>query len=178
MSKEAFQGIALSLFVALVVLILATGNILIGILSTVCIACIVLCIIGFTVLNGWKLGIMESICFVMVPGLSVDYVAHLAEGYMHSHKPDRQGRTRDMLVNVGVSIVSGSVSTLGASVFLFFPTIVFFNKFGIFIFMTIIFALVFSLLIFAAMLAVWGPEGDDYNLLPLLQKCGLFKKKK
>lgn len=84
----------------------------------------------------------------------MDFVAHLAEAYMHSSEPKRAGKVkieqalgpkdaycpqanvtdalpsqvRDMLTAMGVSVVSGAMSTLGAAFFLFFPTIVFFRK--------------------------------------------------
>ena len=41
-------------------------------------------IMGFTVLVGWKLGILESIIYVMVVGMSVDYVVHLGEAYLEA----------------------------------------------------------------------------------------------
>ena len=62
--------------------------------------------------------------------IQVDYAAHLAEGYIHCPEPDRNGRVQDMLGKVGISVISGALRTLGASAFLFFPVIVFFNKFG------------------------------------------------
>jgi len=168
LAREAFQGILLSLCLALVILTLATGNWIMAVYCTFIIFVIVGSIIGFTVLNGWKLGMLESINFVMVPGLAVDYVAHLAEGYIHCPEPDRRSRVRYMLAKVGVSVVSGAVSTLGASAFLFFPVIVFFNKFGTFVFMTIVFSLFFSLCFFPALLTVIGPEGDTGNIY---KKC-------
>eukprot|EP00494_Astrolonche_serrata_P020999 UN21231 len=41
-------------------------------------------IMGFTVMMGWKLGILESIIYVMVVGMSVDYVVHLGEAYLEA----------------------------------------------------------------------------------------------
>lgn len=159
--KEAFSGIYLSVGLAFVVLFLATGNVVIAIYSTLIISCIIICVIGTTVLMGWKLGILESIAFVMVPGMSVDFVAHLADGYLESKWTNRGDRVRDMLAHVGISVVSGAFSTLGASLFLFMPTIVFFNKFGTMIFITIIFSLSWSLLFLPALLATpLGPQAN------------------
>jgi len=79
LTMEAFSGIAYSIIAAFCVLSVFTLNWVVGLLATITIACIILCVMGFTVLNGWKLGVLESICFVMVPGMAVDFVAHLAE---------------------------------------------------------------------------------------------------
>lgn len=171
MQNEAFLGIGISLAVAAVVLTVATHNIVIGIVSTLCIGAIVVCVVAFTVLQGWKLGILESINLVMVPGLSVDYVAHLAEAYVRSVHKTRAGRTRDMLTQVGVSVISGALSTLGATFFLFFPQISFFAKFGQFIFATILFSLFFSLTLFSCLLITpLGPQHNTGDLRVLLKK--------
>ena len=97
-------------------------------LRALVIVAIVICVLGFTVAAGWKLGITETINLVMVPGLSVDYVAHLAEAYTESHAARRLPRVRSMIMEVGVSVISGAISTLGASAFLWLPVIIFFNK--------------------------------------------------
>ena len=47
-------------------------------------------------------------------------IAHLAEAYVESHHHDTEGRVRDALTEVGVSIISGAISTLGATMFMFF----------------------------------------------------------
>ena len=169
--EEALEGIMLSLVLAFVILIFATTNVLIAFYATLTILCIVISTVGAVVLLGWKLGVLESIGLVMVPGLSVDFVAHLAEGYVESSETNRIGRVRDMLGRVAISVVSGAISTLGASVFLFLPTIVFFNKFGIMMFMTIGFSLFWSLVFFPALLASpLGPNGNVGNWWFLLKK--------
>mmetsp|Transcript_35647 Transcript_35647/g.92927 ORF Transcript_35647/g.92927 Transcript_35647/m.92927 type:complete len:609 (-) Transcript_35647:346-2172(-) len=171
MIAEAFTGIAISLSVAFVVLTIATSNIIVGLLSTLCIAAIVTCVLGFTVLQGWKLGILESINFVMVPGLSVDYVAHFAEAYVRSAHATRAGRVKDMMTEVGVSVLSGAISTLGATFFLFFPEITFFAKFGTFIFVTILFSLVASMTLFPSLLLTpLGPQGRRGDLKVLFKR--------
>mmetsp|Transcript_7171 Transcript_7171/g.18574 ORF Transcript_7171/g.18574 Transcript_7171/m.18574 type:complete len:1510 (-) Transcript_7171:264-4793(-) len=179
MESEAFSGIAISLGVAAFVLVVATHNIIIGLVSTLCIGAIVISVVGFTVLQGWKLGLLESINLVMVPGLSVDYVAHLAEAYVRSVHKTRAGRVRDMLTQVGVSVISGAISTLGATFFLFFPQITFFAKFGQFIFATILFSLFISLTFFSAILLTpIGPQRSVGDLRFLVRKDTYRCKKK
>ena len=101
------------------------------------IACVVVAVIGFTVAQGWKLGVIEAVIYVMVVGMAVDYVVHLSEAYLESHERSRTGRTVDMLTTMGISVLSGAASTLGATFFLFFPQIIFFVKFGQVIFFLI-----------------------------------------
>ena len=41
----------------------------------------------------------------MVPGMAVDYVAHMAEGYLECELPDRKDRVKHMLTEVGISVL-------------------------------------------------------------------------
>eukprot|EP01029_Cantina_marsupialis_P019903 TRINITY_DN4629_c0_g2_i7.p1 TRINITY_DN4629_c0_g2~~TRINITY_DN4629_c0_g2_i7.p1 ORF type:complete len:889 (+),score=242.99 TRINITY_DN4629_c0_g2_i7:376-2667(+) len=162
---EAWEGIFYAMVVVFVVMLLSSMNIIVTVVGTALISSVVVCVIGFTVLNGWYLGLLESINFVIVPGFSINYVAFLCGGYLDSNYEKRTDRVRDMLTSIGSSCISGSLSTLGACFFLFFPVIVFFNKFGTFIFVTISLALIFSLGLFASLMTFIGPEGNQGDIM-------------
>ena len=106
----------------------------------------------------------------MVVGLSVDYAVHLAEGYHMSAHADRMLRLRDMLEEVGISVFSGACTTLGASLFMFFAQIQFLVKFGIFMFCTIGFSLIFSLGFFTTIMGILGPTGNTGDIGVLFHK--------
>eukprot|EP00930_Biecheleria_cincta_P102937 TRINITY_DN9479_c0_g4_i1.p1 TRINITY_DN9479_c0_g4~~TRINITY_DN9479_c0_g4_i1.p1 ORF type:complete len:1108 (+),score=159.52 TRINITY_DN9479_c0_g4_i1:3-3326(+) len=158
--SEMVQGLAVSVAVALVVLVLVTGNIITGSIAAFTIALIVVCVLGMVPVMGWELGVSQVIGLIMVPGLSVDFTAHLAEAYMGAKYDDREHRVIHALEHSGVSVVSGAVSTLLASGCLLFCTISFFKTFGTMIFITIIFAIVFSVFFFPALMAMIGPVGE------------------
>ena len=113
---------------------------------------------------GWKLGVMESLNLTLVVGLAVDYCVHLADGYVRSKKTRRVDRVRDMLKTVGVSVLSGACTTLGASAFMLGSQIIFFFQFGIFMFCTVGFSIIFALGFFTVMVGLIGPEGDRGSL--------------
>ena len=125
---------------------------------------------------GWKLGPLESLNLTLIVGLAVDYVVHLAEGYIQSQHNRRADKVRYALSHVGVSVLSGACSTLGASIFMFAARILFFVQFGIFIFATIGFSILYSLFIFCTVMALIGPEGQTGSILPLGRKIrGVFR---
>ena len=117
---------------------------------------------------------------VLVVGLAVDYVVHLAEGYSRSSHLTRKTRARDMLEEVGISVLSGATTTLGASLFLLFANILFFVQFGVFMFCTIGFSIIYSLGFFVPVIALLGPEREFGSLKPLYRWVGkkLCKSKK
>ena len=100
----------------------------------------------------------------------MDYVVHLAEGYHLSLHKDRLNRTRDMLEQMGTSVFSGACTTLGASAFMFFAVIQFFMQFGVFLFCTIGFSLLFSLGMFTLLMGLCGPENNTGCLKTLFSK--------
>ena len=160
----AVQGIIIGLSLALPVLIFTTCNWIIGLLAALTIALITNAVVGLIPLLGWKLGVMESLNLTLVVGLAVDYCVHLADGYVRSKKVKRVDRVRDMLRTVGVSVLSGACTTLGASAFMLGSQIMFFFQFGIFMFCTIGFSIFFALGFFTIIVGMIGPEGDRGSL--------------
>jgi len=113
---------------------------------------------------------MISMNLTILVGLSVDYIVHMAEGYSLSDCSTRRDKIREMLENVGISIVMGAVTTIGAAVFMIFAKIMFFFQFGIFLFCISSFSVIFSLLVFPAVLSVIGPENETGNITKPFRK--------
>lgn len=109
---------------------------------------------------------------MLVVGLAVDYVVHLAEGYSRSAHKDRLGRTHDMLEEVGISVISGAATTMGASFFLIFAQILFFVQFGLFMFFTIGFSIIYSIGLFVTVMGCIGPQNQTGSLKPLYKWVG------
>ncbi|XP_065662076.1 protein dispatched homolog 1 isoform X3 [Hydra vulgaris] len=172
--SSARKGIVIGLCLAFPVLILATFNWIIGVIATAVIGLITLGVVGLIPLVGWQLGVLESINLTLVVGLSVDYVVHLADGYVRSLHFKRDHRVRFMLGHVGMSVIAGAATTIGASSFMLGSQIKFFLQFGIFMFCTISFAIIYALVLFCVIVGVIGPEGSNGSLKNIL--CCLKKK--
>ena len=91
-----------------------------------CVAIVIISVISIMFLKGWEIGISESIAMVILIGFSVDYVVHLSADYMHSAHPSRNHKMKQAYTEMGVSILSGSITTLGSGIFLFGGQIIFF----------------------------------------------------
>lgn len=104
----------------------------------------------------------------LVVGLSVDYVVHLAEGYHLSLAKDRHGRVRDMLAEFGTSVLCGFTTTFGSAVFMMFAELQFFLQFGTCLICTIGFSFVYSIVFFATVMAIVGPQGETGSVRPLV----------
>ena len=112
-----------------------TNNLITASLAVLTIGCVCTCVLGSMVFAGWQLGNMESICLTILAGFCVDYIVHLAHSYMESpDRSSREVRTRYSVGHMGVSVLSGALTSLGASLLLFFCTLKFFSIFGTFFF--------------------------------------------
>jgi len=168
---NAVQGIIISITFAFFVLLFATFNVIQAVFSIICISLIVTSVISIMVFCGWELGVSESVAVVILIGFSVDYVVHLASHYIRSAHSNRYDRVQEALQEIGISIFSGAVTTFGAGIFLFFATIIVFYKFAIMIVSTITFSLIYSMLFFAAIMHVCGPQGHTGSLSCVFRIC-------
>ena len=73
---ETFSGIALALGLSFLVMTLVGGNFIMAFISVFNIVLIVTDIFAFTVLAGYKLGVIEAVLYVVVVGMSIDYSVH------------------------------------------------------------------------------------------------------
>ena len=162
--SSAQTGIILSMLFAFIILNLSTLNILISIFSILCIGLIVLSVVAIMELLGWEFGTAESIAVVILIGFSVDYVVHLANHYIEAPFKDRKRRIRHALSEIGISIFSGAITTMLSGFALIFCTVVMFDKFAILIMTTIVFSLLMSFGLFAALCHACGPQNNFGDL--------------
>eukprot|EP00977_Amphora_coffeiformis_P009253 scaffold2102_cov161-Amphora_coffeaeformis.AAC.37 len=161
---ETFSGIGLALGLSFIVMSLVGGNVIMSFISVFNICLIVTNVFAFTVLAGYKLGVIEAVLYVVVIGLSIDYSVHMSEAYTEAHGETRTERVVVMVEEMGVSVLSGALSTLIASFFMFFAPNTFFVKFAAFLFVTIALSCIYALVLFPAALSVFGPLGDTGSL--------------
>ena len=140
------------------ILLFATKNILLAIISIMCVAVVIVSVVAIMALQGWEFGVSESISVVIIIGLSVDYVVHLAADYQHSAEKDRSMKIRQAYMEMGISILSGTITTFGSGSALFGGQVITFKKFAVLITSTISLSFLISMLLFGAICHIMGPQ--------------------
>mmetsp|Transcript_4511 Transcript_4511/g.7686 ORF Transcript_4511/g.7686 Transcript_4511/m.7686 type:complete len:193 (+) Transcript_4511:2360-2938(+) len=156
--SSAFQGMTIATLFAFLILLIATGNIIQATVSLICVAVVIVSVLSVMQFSGWEIGVSESISMVILIGFSVDYVVHLSADYMHSAQASRNSKMQQAFGEMGISILSGSITTMGSGVFLFGGKIIFFTKFAVLITSTISFSFLSAMLLFGALMHILGPE--------------------
>ena len=80
---------------------------------------------------------------------------------------------------MGISIIGGAITTLGAGAFLCLGKMDFFKKMGELLICTIVFSILWALGFFSALLMIIGPMGNHGSILYIFNKIKeKFQKKK
>ena len=162
--RSAYSAAIIAIAVAAVVLLIGTGNAIITLYATISIFGVLTCVGATIYAMGWKLGFLEAVCFAILIGLSVDFIIHFAHMYCHAPHQGREQRTRHALRFMSVPVLSAGLTTFASSILLFLCTIVFFNKFGVVLMLTILYSLAISFYFFNGLNAAMGPSGTTGQL--------------
>ncbi|KAH8071811.1 hypothetical protein JL720_11310 [Aureococcus anophagefferens] len=154
---SGISNMLLSLFLAWLVLTHSTGNYVASSIATATIGMIATFVLGFLQIVGWGLGPWSRSSSSSSSGFR--WTTRCTSRIPTCSRAAGEGKVTDALVHTGSSVLSGAISTIGASIPMFFAKIIFFYKFGIFILLTIALSLNFSLVFFSAVLAWVGPLG-------------------
>jgi hypothetical protein len=127
--QSAVQSAILGVCIAFVVLLASTRVLHIAFFASLSITCVLVSVIGVMVMLGWNLGSIESILIGIIAGFSVDYVVHLAHAYEVA-SGDTYERITEAFGDLGLSVFNGMLTSVVASIPLFFCQLQFFAKFG------------------------------------------------
>lgn len=155
---SAVQGIIIATLFSFLILLIATKNIILATISIFCVAIVIISVVAIMSMNGWEFGVSESISVVIIIGLSVDYVVHLAADYQHSAEKQRSEKIKQAYTEMGISIMSGTITTFGSGAALFGGQVITFRKFAVLITSTISLSFLMSMLLFGAICHIAGPE--------------------
>ena len=100
-----------------VVLLITTQNIIQSFISIVCVCIVLISVLANMSMLGWEMGVSESISVVIMIGFSVDFVIHLSADYVHSTNQNRFDKMKQAYGEMGISILSGAITTFGAGSF-------------------------------------------------------------
>uniref|UniRef100_A0A8C9P1L8 Dispatched RND transporter family member 3 n=1 Tax=Spermophilus dauricus TaxID=99837 RepID=A0A8C9P1L8_SPEDA len=179
--QSALYGLALSLLICVAAVAVFTTHILLllpVLLSILGIVCLVVTIMYW---SGWEMGAVEAISLSILVGSSVDYCVHLVEGYLlagenlpphQDARSQRQWRTLEAVRHVGVAIVSSALTTVIATVPLFFCIIAPFAKFGKIVALNTGVSILYTLTVSTALLGIMAPGSFTRTRTSFLKALG------
>ena len=156
------RSVIFSVVICFVSLIVFTKNIVMALYASLSVAGIMICVIGFILTAGWRIGLIEALCLMLLIGFSVDYVLHISHAFSHSPTSGSPYESIRLGVgSIGLSIFSSAMTTTISSIPLLFCTIQLFAKIGSLVIASTILSLMFSMGFFVALLASFGPSKEN-----------------
>ena len=163
MLQTAYASSGIALGAAAAAILFSSRSIILTLFSTLTVGYVLTSVTATLVAMGWTLGFLEAILFAILIGLSCDYVIHLAHAYAHAQgECARTTRTKYALLSIGPSVLASAFTTFAAATIMLFTVIVFFQKFAMVLFMTVLQATAGSMIVFVAMTDCIGPSHPTY----------------
>ena len=163
MLATAYGAAGIALGAAAGVILCSSRSVTLTLYSVITIGYILTSVTATLVGFGWTLGFLESICFAILIGVSVDFVIHFSHSYsLWKGEHDRGERTQHALIQMGPSILATAFTTFCAAVVMMFTIIIFFQKFALILFMTIVQATIGTFIVFLTMTDTIGPSHPTY----------------
>jgi hypothetical protein len=166
--ESAFWNAGVALLIAFVVILFMTlnykltGLVFVGLFYVLAMVCLLMTI------SGWVIGIIEAIGVSVATGMAVDYVLHLSHSFNHQPAGPAPERVRGALQEMGISILSGCLTTWIACIALYCCDFLWFRLFGCFVTMVIWSSFFITMTGVTAILSLYGPESieDGEVILP------------
>ncbi|XP_035696783.1 protein dispatched homolog 3-like [Branchiostoma floridae] len=166
--SSAIYGLVLSMVICILAVVVFTGHVMLLFIVFFTILGVICSVVAVFFIAGWQIGAVEAISLSILVGSSVDYCAHLIEGYLlagknpptqalQSNAELRRWRAKVAVSHIGVSIISSAVTTIIAAIPLCFTTFVPFSKFGEIVAINTAMSILYALTACTAFLAVAAP---------------------
>merc|ERR1712217_997995 len=166
-TRGAISGACIGTWVAFLVILIATQQIIIALAAFLTISSILVTVIAMMKIADYEMGTITSICITILAGFAVDYVVHLAHAYNHAEADTRIKKFQEAFDVIGVSVLSGMVTSVLAAGVLLTCTLQFFAKFGFFMIFPVIWAWLWGNCFFICLMRLIGPEKNTHWLLQL-----------
>ena len=108
------------------------------------------------VVLGFTLSMIESVVLMVSVGLMLDPLTHVAHAFTEARGSSAE-RLDSALTSIGISVLSGALSTAASCTFLFFTTIVLFTSFGLLLCALTLICLLHANFFLAPLLFLFGP---------------------
>jgi len=168
----AVGAAAIAIGFSTLIVFVASRSLLMTIFSGISILYVLGAVTASLVGLGWTLGFLESICFAILIGISCDFVIHFCHAYNHLEgSQSRHDRTKFAVIHMGPSILAAAATTFAAASIMFFCKVLFFTKFAMILFQTMLHSTLGSFVVFLCLTDIFGPREPTKAIDNLLGKC-------
>lgn len=181
LSEGTVMAIAMSMGLALVVLLVSTLNILTSLYAIITITFSILVTMAVLVLLGWKLNVLESVAVSTAIGLTVDFSLHYTVNYRMCPVEltvDRLTVTRYALNNMAGPACMAAITTGAVGAFMMPSLVLAYIQIGIFLVIVMAVSWFYATFHLGSLLAIAGPQNQFGQFSYTSLFCCSFSSKK
>ncbi len=162
LQASQIRGLVITLLASMIILAIAfwarERKPLLGVLAILAVAVVVAWVFGIMAAVGIPFNVLTAMVSALAIGIGVPFGIHVVNRFLEDRQthPDTLSAMTDTLRNTGGALVGSAVTTMAGFGMLVFSTISPFRQFGIVLALTIGLALLSSIIVLPAMLAVWA----------------------
>ena len=172
MFTTAVSSAGIAILAAAVVILISSRSVAMTVFSVISVGYVLASVTSMMVAAGWEFGLLESICFTILIGISVDFVVHFSHTYTETPgQVSRHHRTKHALIHMGPSILAAAFTTLASALIMLFTKVLFFNLFASVMVWVIVQATLGSFVIFLTLTDTMGPSNPTMLFDFLTSKC-------
>ncbi|KAK9498561.1 hypothetical protein O3M35_003165 [Rhynocoris fuscipes] len=165
LAKDTITAILISTIASLIVVCLATRDLLLSFAASITVASIILVTIALLVLFGWKLNIIEAVAVSLAIGLAVDFSIH----YVVNYRVAPDNCTRVEAVIYSLSMMSGptamaAITTAATGVLMSPSSVLAYRQIGIFLILLMVVSWVYATFFLMSLLTLFGPNVTRYRV--------------
>lgn len=159
MFETAVGSAAIALGASAFIILITSRSFVLTIFATLSVTFVLASVTSILVGMGWTLGYLESICFAVLIGISVDFVIHFSHAYSSLPGDASRGeRTKHALISMGPSVLAGATTSMVSATTMLFTVIVFFQQFAYILLITVSQAVLGSFVVYLVMTDCIGPS--------------------
>lgn len=158
-------SIAVSVLLALVVVVVSTQTLVLSLLSILTIAGVMVTTIAALVLLDWRLNVVESTIIILTAGLSFDFTLLYAAAYKLSAGATRQERVTNAFRFIGCPVLLSAVTTCAAGLCMLPTVTMAYFQIGVFMIVVTAVSYLASTFFFMSLLMFFGSPSER------LKKC-------
>ncbi len=160
LSTGTYIAIAVSLSVALLIMLVTSLNVVITFYAIITIAITIFFTVAILVLLGWELNILESITISLAVGLSIDFVIHYGVAYRLSSHEDSVLRVKESFRRVGNAVAMAAITTFLSGAAIMSAKVIAYQQLGTFLMLVMTTSWAFSTFFFQSLCRIIGPKGQ------------------
>jgi len=170
LTDEVTKALGLAAALCFFMVLVFTGDVFISFSCILFVGCVLAIQLGITAVMRLPVGMVTVFPLLVLPGIVMINLSHVAEGYAFSSNYNPVDRIREALTKNAFPALASALINMGACIFLMISKAAIFTNFAIIVFLVNFISLCTTLFVFPAYMMIFGVSGDACNIYVMIRR--------